>query len=146
MLAPTPRHILVDQQDRPYFLWDTEMTLHEFEQMCFDVRADDTVRFDHGTGFGINIVPRAALLCLQPAAQWAKQICQAFAASVWTSYALKLWQKFIGQIGAPSVFARDGIPTRSLDDDFVHVWSHDELMVDGCDLCRTGIRHFDTDG
>jgi hypothetical protein len=31
MLAPTPRHILVDQQGRPYFLWDTEMTLHEFE-------------------------------------------------------------------------------------------------------------------
>jgi len=32
MLAPTPRDRLIDSQGRPYFLWDTEMTLDEFEQ------------------------------------------------------------------------------------------------------------------
>ena len=42
------------------------MPLHEFEQMCFDVRADDTVRLDHGTGFRIGIVPGAPDLRLQP--------------------------------------------------------------------------------
>jgi len=32
MLAPTARDRLVDQQGRPYFLWDVEMTLEEFER------------------------------------------------------------------------------------------------------------------
>ena len=32
MLAPTPRDRMVDQQGRPYFLWDVEMTLEEFER------------------------------------------------------------------------------------------------------------------
>lgn len=32
MLAPTPPDRLVDAQGRPYFLWDMEMTLVEFEQ------------------------------------------------------------------------------------------------------------------
>ena len=32
MLAPTPRDRMVDQQGRPYFLWDGEMTLDEFEK------------------------------------------------------------------------------------------------------------------
>jgi hypothetical protein len=32
MLAPTPRELLVDQQGRPYFLWDVDMTLEEFEE------------------------------------------------------------------------------------------------------------------
>jgi hypothetical protein len=31
MLAFTPRGTMVDGQGRPYFLWDTEMTLAEFE-------------------------------------------------------------------------------------------------------------------
>jgi len=31
MLAPTPRDLLVDPQGRPYFLWDVDMTLEEFE-------------------------------------------------------------------------------------------------------------------
>ena len=36
MLAPTPRERLVDPQGRPYFLWDVEMTLDEFEQALRD--------------------------------------------------------------------------------------------------------------
>ena len=36
MLAPTPRDRLVDQQGRPYFLWDVEMTLDEFERIVKD--------------------------------------------------------------------------------------------------------------
>lgn len=32
MLAPTPREQLVDPQGRPYFLWDVDMTLDEFER------------------------------------------------------------------------------------------------------------------
>ena len=36
MLAPTPRDQLVDPQGRPYFLWDMEMTLDEFERIVND--------------------------------------------------------------------------------------------------------------
>jgi len=36
MLAPTPRDRLVDPQGRPYFLWDMEMTLDEFERVVGD--------------------------------------------------------------------------------------------------------------
>jgi hypothetical protein len=36
MLAPTPRERLVDPQGRPYFLWDVDMTLDEFEQALHD--------------------------------------------------------------------------------------------------------------
>jgi hypothetical protein len=36
MLAPTPRSLLTDSQGRPYFLWDMEMTLDEFEQAVAD--------------------------------------------------------------------------------------------------------------
>ena len=36
MLAPTPRDRLVDPQGRPYFLWDVDMTLDEFERMIHD--------------------------------------------------------------------------------------------------------------
>ena len=36
MIAPTPRDRLVDQQGRPYFLWDVEMTLEEFERALRD--------------------------------------------------------------------------------------------------------------
>lgn len=32
MLAPTPRERLIDPQGRPYFLWDVDMTLDEFER------------------------------------------------------------------------------------------------------------------
>jgi hypothetical protein len=38
MLAPTPRERLTDPQGRPYFLWDVEMTLEEFER---NVASDD---------------------------------------------------------------------------------------------------------
>jgi len=100
------------------------VSLNELEQVRLNMRAYNAVWFDYRTSLRIDVIPRAAHLGVQPAAQWAKQICQAFAASVWTSYALKLWQKFIGQIGAPSVFAWAGIPTWSLHHDFVHVWSH----------------------
>jgi hypothetical protein len=30
-LNPTPRRVLVDGKGRPYFLWDMDMTLDEFE-------------------------------------------------------------------------------------------------------------------
>jgi len=36
MLAPTPLEQLVDSQGRPYFLWDMEMTLEEFERAVND--------------------------------------------------------------------------------------------------------------
>lgn len=36
MLAPTPRHLLTDPQGRPYFLWDMELTLDEFERALTD--------------------------------------------------------------------------------------------------------------
>jgi hypothetical protein len=39
MLAPTPRDRLVDPQGRPYFLWDVEMTLAEFERIVNDPQA-----------------------------------------------------------------------------------------------------------
>ena len=42
MLAPTPRDRMVDQQGRPYFLWDVEMTLNEFERSLHD--ADTAAR------------------------------------------------------------------------------------------------------
>jgi hypothetical protein len=36
MLAPTPRERLVDAHGRPYFLWDVDMTLDEFERALQD--------------------------------------------------------------------------------------------------------------
>jgi hypothetical protein len=36
MLAPTPRERLVDPQGRPYFLWDVDMTLDDFERALRD--------------------------------------------------------------------------------------------------------------
>src|SRR5947209_7147891 len=36
MIAPTPRDRRTDQQGRPYFLWDIEMTLDEFERAVRD--------------------------------------------------------------------------------------------------------------
>ena len=42
MLAPTPRDRLVDPQGRPYFLWDVDMTLEEFERIVGD--ADSAMR------------------------------------------------------------------------------------------------------
>ncbi|HEX7182377.1 MAG TPA: hypothetical protein VF756_11080 [Thermoanaerobaculia bacterium] len=32
MLNPTPAELMVDQQGRPYFLWDSDMTLEEFRR------------------------------------------------------------------------------------------------------------------
>ena len=29
MLCPTPAHLLVDESNRPYFLWDEDLTLDE---------------------------------------------------------------------------------------------------------------------
>ncbi|MCU0242187.1 MAG: hypothetical protein MUF51_07170 [Vicinamibacteria bacterium] len=43
MLSPTPAHLMVDRQNRPYFLWDCEMTLDDFKRRLserdLDVRA-----------------------------------------------------------------------------------------------------------
>ena len=38
------------------------ISLHEFEQMGFDVCANGAVRFDYRAGFGIHFVPRPANL------------------------------------------------------------------------------------
>jgi hypothetical protein len=40
MLCRTPRDQLVDRQGRPYFLWDTDLTLAEFEARLADSDAD----------------------------------------------------------------------------------------------------------
>ena len=37
VLAPTPPDRLVDDRDRPYFLWDDEMTMAEFRAQLHDV-------------------------------------------------------------------------------------------------------------
>jgi hypothetical protein len=42
VIAPTPRDLLVDQQGRPYFLWDVDMTIDEFERQLRE--ADPVVR------------------------------------------------------------------------------------------------------
>jgi len=45
MLAPTPYDRMVDRQGRPYFLWDVEMTLEEFERSLRD--SDPAARSNH---------------------------------------------------------------------------------------------------
>jgi hypothetical protein len=42
MLNPTPAELMVDRQGRPYFLWDSEMTLEEFRRGLRD--PDPTAR------------------------------------------------------------------------------------------------------
>lgn len=42
MLSPTPKHLLVDPQGRPYFLWDQDMTLEAFKEAL--VHPDSDVR------------------------------------------------------------------------------------------------------
>lgn len=36
LLRPTPPHLLVDERQRPYFLWDLDMTIDEFRQRLAD--------------------------------------------------------------------------------------------------------------
>ena len=36
MLNPTPAHLLVDSQNRPYFLWDSDIDLRRFRQLLVD--------------------------------------------------------------------------------------------------------------
>lgn len=33
VLCPTPREYMLDRQGRPYFLWDTDLTLERFETL-----------------------------------------------------------------------------------------------------------------
>ena len=40
MLNPTPREKLCDQAGRPYFLWDGNLTLEEFEALLADPNDD----------------------------------------------------------------------------------------------------------
>lgn len=42
VLAPTPRNRLVDARDRPYFLWDVELTIDTFRARLRD--SDPEVR------------------------------------------------------------------------------------------------------
>jgi hypothetical protein len=40
VLDPTPRERLTDAQGRPYFLWDCDLTLQEFERKLLDPDPD----------------------------------------------------------------------------------------------------------
>lgn len=42
MLNPTPAHLLVDAQNRPYFLWDSDIDLPRFRELLAD--PDEDVR------------------------------------------------------------------------------------------------------
>lgn len=41
-LCPTPPHLLVDAQDRPYFLWDLDLTISDFRERL--IAPDPAVR------------------------------------------------------------------------------------------------------
>lgn len=40
MLSPTPREKLLDSEGRPYFLWDCDLTLEEFQERLRDPDAN----------------------------------------------------------------------------------------------------------
>lgn len=40
VLTPTPKQQLVDQSNRPYFLWDCDLDLHEFQTQLQEGDAD----------------------------------------------------------------------------------------------------------
>jgi len=48
------------------------VSLHEFEQVRFDVRANDAIGFDDRARFRIHVIPRPADLCAHPPAQGAE--------------------------------------------------------------------------
>jgi hypothetical protein len=66
---------------------------------------------------------------VEPATQRAEQIGQAFAAGVRTFDAFELRQEFIRQMGESPLLSSAGIPARTFDNDFVHVWSHLDVLV-----------------
>ena len=37
MLMPTPPHLLLDREGRPYFLWDIDMTLDELKEKIVEI-------------------------------------------------------------------------------------------------------------
>lgn len=41
MLCPTPAALLTDREGRPYFIWDEDVTLPEFERRLRDPKAGD---------------------------------------------------------------------------------------------------------
>lgn len=45
MLNPTPSHLLVDAQNRPYFLWDCEIDLDRFRKLLVDKDPDVAAYF-----------------------------------------------------------------------------------------------------
>ena len=102
----------------------------EFQQMSPDVRADDAVRFDHGARLGIDLVPGAADLRLQPAAQRTEQVGEPFAPGMarfdrfTAGRILERWP------GAGTCSRPTAAVARPLDDDFVHVRSH--IKRGGC--------------
>jgi hypothetical protein len=65
------------------------------------------------------------------ATQRAEEVGQTFPLAVWALYTFEFWQQFVGQIGAPALLGRAGIAARTLDDNFMHIWSHNDLMIDG---------------
>lgn len=40
MLHPTPQELLLDRRNRPYFLWDSDMTVDEFRERLRDPNPD----------------------------------------------------------------------------------------------------------
>jgi len=104
------------------------MAFNKLDEVRLDVRADHAVRLDHGTGFGINVIPGTAHLRLKPALQRTEEIGQALAIGVGAPDAFELRQKLVRQIGAASELGGAGIPAGPFDDDFMHVWSHNVLI------------------
>jgi hypothetical protein len=98
--------------------------LHELQQVGLDMRTDGTIRLDHRTGLGIDIVPKPPDLRAQPAFQRSQQICEPLALGVGTPHPFALREQLFWQIGAPSVFRRSRIPSWPFDYDLMHVSSH----------------------
>ena len=100
------------------------LSFNEVEQVPFDVRAHDAVGFDHLAGLGIDIVPRTTDLRLEPPFQWAEQVAKPFLMGVRTADAFA-FRKVIKRLFRTRELAGIALAAaRSLDDDFVHVWSH----------------------
>jgi len=53
---------------------------------------------------------------------------QSFARTVWPLDPLKFGEEFIRQVGTSPMLAPAGIPARALDDNFVHIWSHNVIF------------------
>jgi hypothetical protein len=55
------------------------MPLRKLEQVRFNMQADDAIRFNDRARFGVNIVPWATNLGLQPSLQRSQQVRESLA-------------------------------------------------------------------